>query len=359
MERAGRAVADAVARHPPGHASSSLRPRQQWRRRLRRGAHAGERGYPVRVLLARRRRRAARRRGRGRADVARHDRAGRSPRRSAGAGVDRRCAVRRGPQPPGRGRRARDDRGDELVRRADRRGRPAERHQRRERRRDGRGREGAARASRSSAASPATCCCPAALHCGTVRVVDIGIPESVLERVRPRTFANAPALWGEAFPIPRLDGHKYSRGHAVVVSGEMASTGAARLAARGALRAGAGLVTLASPRTALAVNAAASLAVMVRAADGAAELRQIARRPPPQRGGAGAGRSGSARTRALLSRSRSRRARRRARRRCADELCGRPCRAVCGDRARARPAGRADAASRRVRAIVQESLATI
>jgi ADP-dependent NAD(P)H-hydrate dehydratase / NAD(P)H-hydrate epimerase len=116
---------------------------------------------------------------------------------------------------------------------------------------------------------------PGRLHAGNVRVVDIGIPESVLQRVRPRTFANAPALWGGAFPIPRLDGHKYSRGHAVVVSGDMSSTGAARLAARGALRAGAGLVTLASPRTALAVNATANLAVMVRAADGPDELRQL------------------------------------------------------------------------------------
>ena len=62
------------------------------------------------------------------------------------------------------------------------------------------------------------------------------------------------------------------RGHAVVVSGGLPSTGAARLAARGALRAGAGLVTIASPRDALAVNAAANLAVMVRPVDGAAEL---------------------------------------------------------------------------------------
>jgi len=105
--------------------------------------------------------------------------------------------------------------------------------------------------------------------------VDIGIPDSVLERVRPRTFANGPALWGSVFPIPRLDGHKYSRGHAVVVSGGMSFTGAARLAARGALRAGAGLVTLASPRAALLVNAAESLAIMVRAADGADELRAL------------------------------------------------------------------------------------
>jgi len=113
------------------------------------------------------------------------------------------------------------------------------------------------------------------LHAGAVRVADIGIPDSVLEHVRPQTFANGPALWGPLFPIPALDGHKYSRGHAVVVSGGMSSTGAARLAARGALRAGAGLVTLASPRAALAVNAAQNLAVMVRAVDGPQELRQL------------------------------------------------------------------------------------
>ncbi len=58
----------------------------------------------------------------------------------------------------------------------------------------------------------------------------------------------------------------------MVVSGGLSTTGAARLAARGALRAGAGLVTIASPREALSVNAAASLAVMVRPVDGAAEL---------------------------------------------------------------------------------------
>jgi NAD(P)H-hydrate repair Nnr-like enzyme with NAD(P)H-hydrate dehydratase domain len=58
----------------------------------------------------------------------------------------------------------------------------------------------------------------------------------------------------------------------VVVSGDVSHTGAARLAARGALRAGAGLVTIASPRDALAVNAASNLAVMVRPVDGADEL---------------------------------------------------------------------------------------
>jgi len=113
---------------------------------------------------------------------------------------------------------------------------------------------------------------PGRLHCGPVAVVDIGIPASVLATVRPKTFINGPALWGAHFPMPRIDGHKYSRGHAVVLSGGLTTTGAARLAARGALRAGAGLVTIASPREALAVNAASNLAIMVRPVDGAAEL---------------------------------------------------------------------------------------
>jgi hydroxyethylthiazole kinase-like uncharacterized protein yjeF len=113
---------------------------------------------------------------------------------------------------------------------------------------------------------------PGRTHCGAISVADIGIPAAVLARIGPKTYENLPELWRVNFPVPRAGGHKYDRGHAVVVSGPSWSTGAARLAARGALRAGAGLVTLASPREALAVNAAASLAVMVRPVDGAAEL---------------------------------------------------------------------------------------
>jgi hydroxyethylthiazole kinase-like uncharacterized protein yjeF len=116
---------------------------------------------------------------------------------------------------------------------------------------------------------------PGRLCCGVISVADIGIPDAVLAQVAPKTFENLPALWRHHFPVPRLDGHKYDRGHAVVVSGPAWSTGAARLAARGALRAGAGLVTIASPREALAVNAAASLAVMVRPVDGAAEIVKL------------------------------------------------------------------------------------
>lgn len=116
---------------------------------------------------------------------------------------------------------------------------------------------------------------PGRQQCGVVRVADIGIPASVLDDIRPETFDNDPDLWWHAFPVPRTEAHKYSRGHAVVVSGGVTATGAARLAARAALRAGAGLVTLLSPSDALAVNAAALTAVMVRRVDTAAEFADL------------------------------------------------------------------------------------
>src|SRR4029079_6796560 len=116
---------------------------------------------------------------------------------------------------------------------------------------------------------------PGRKHCGRVRVADIGIDPRVLDEIRPQTSENVPQSWQRAFPVPDIDGHKYARGHAVVLSGELASTGAARLAARGALRAGGGLRTVASPRGALAVNAAALTAVMVRPVDTPVEFADM------------------------------------------------------------------------------------
>jgi hydroxyethylthiazole kinase-like uncharacterized protein yjeF len=116
---------------------------------------------------------------------------------------------------------------------------------------------------------------PGRLHCGAVRIVDIGILESVLAEIKPNTFANEPPLWLAQYPWPTAEGHKYLRGDAVVASGPVSSTGAARLAARGALRAGAGLVTVASPRDALSVNAAQLTAVMVREVNDARALSQL------------------------------------------------------------------------------------
>ncbi len=71
---------------------------------------------------------------------------------------------------------------------------------------------------------------PGRTNCGEMSVADIGIPASVLAAIAPKTFANEPALWLAKFPWPQPESHKYARGHAVVVSGPVYSTGAARLA---------------------------------------------------------------------------------------------------------------------------------
>jgi hydroxyethylthiazole kinase-like uncharacterized protein yjeF len=122
---------------------------------------------------------------------------------------------------------------------------------------------------------PAHLLLPGRMHCGRVRVADIGIDLAVLTEIAPQTFENIPDTWRTSFPVPKIDGHKYARGHTVVVSGDVAATGAARMSARGALRAGAGLVTLASPRDALTVNAAALTAVMVRPIDTTVEFAEL------------------------------------------------------------------------------------
>jgi hydroxyethylthiazole kinase-like uncharacterized protein yjeF len=116
---------------------------------------------------------------------------------------------------------------------------------------------------------------PGRIYCGEISLVDIGIPEWVLGEILPKTFINRPPIWGAHFPQPRLEGHKYGRGHALVLSGPLVSTGAARLAARGALRAGAGLVTVATPQHALAAHAAALTAIMTRICDGPEDLAEL------------------------------------------------------------------------------------
>jgi hydroxyethylthiazole kinase-like uncharacterized protein yjeF len=116
---------------------------------------------------------------------------------------------------------------------------------------------------------------PGRIHCGDVECADIGIHDDVLTQIAPQTTINMPPVWAACFPRPRIEGHKYSRGHALVLSGGRAHTGAARLAARGALRAGAGLVTVATPSEALPIHAAALTAIMTAICEGPEDLAQI------------------------------------------------------------------------------------
>jgi hydroxyethylthiazole kinase-like uncharacterized protein yjeF len=113
---------------------------------------------------------------------------------------------------------------------------------------------------------------PGRYYCGDVRTVDIGIPATVLGDVSPQTFLNEPEFWLNYFPRLKPEGHKYDRGHAVVVSGPMESTGAARLAARSSLRIGAGLTTVATSKAAFYINAAQLTSIMVAVFDSPADL---------------------------------------------------------------------------------------
>lgn len=121
---------------------------------------------------------------------------------------------------------------------------------------------------------------PGRAHAGPVIVADIGIRERVIDELGIHTFSNAPKLWLDHLEPPQLQGHKYARGHALVLSGGMTTTGAARLAAIAALRAGSGLVTVLSPPDALMVNAMHLTAVMLKkcgSVDDLADILQDAR----------------------------------------------------------------------------------
>lgn len=101
-------------------------------------------------------------------------------------------------------------------------------------------------------------------HCGALRVVDIGVKSDAGMRLISPPFAGL----GKT-----ADGHKYQHGHVLVLSGGVGKGGAARLAARGALRIGAGLVTLGAPPSAIIENAARLDAIMLRPVRDGAALR--------------------------------------------------------------------------------------
>lgn len=130
---------------------------------------------------------------------------------------------------------------------------------------------------------PAHVLYPGRKACGEVALVDIGIPDGMLhalagheehESARPR-----PACVENSEPPgpPPVDPsvHKYGRGHCIVVSGGATATGAARLAARAALRVGAGLVTVVGPHEAAPVLGASLAAIMVSEAEDGAALQAI------------------------------------------------------------------------------------
>jgi len=107
--------------------------------------------------------------------------------------------------------------------------------------------------------------------CGELLVADIGIPEQVLGQIAPTQFLNGPDLWRDLFPWPVPEKHKYSRGHALIVGGSR-MTGAARMAAQAARRAGAGVVTVMAPPSAALIYRTALVGALFGVLDDAGEL---------------------------------------------------------------------------------------
>ncbi len=116
---------------------------------------------------------------------------------------------------------------------------------------------------------------PGGQLCGAVQVADIGIPQRLIVSHSDSLWLNSPALWAGDLPQPDRNAHKYQRGHLGVFSGGFAQTGAARIAASAGLRAGAGLVSVLSPGSAVAANAAHLTAVMQRKIDNEADLESL------------------------------------------------------------------------------------
>lgn len=87
---------------------------------------------------------------------------------------------------------------------------------------------------------------PGFAHCGAVDVADIGIPSGVLATQAVRAGVVERSDVSSWLPRPTLLDHKGRRGHVVVIGGMPGMRGAGRLCASAALRAGAGLVTLAT-----------------------------------------------------------------------------------------------------------------
>jgi len=84
-------------------------------------------------------------------------------------------------------------------------------------------------------------------HAGRIEVVDIGIPPAFVENITSRVSLITGEIVRRLIPARRQSSHKGTYGHAGIIAGSVGKTGAAAMAARAALRVGAGLVTVATP----------------------------------------------------------------------------------------------------------------
>jgi NAD(P)H-hydrate epimerase len=110
--------------------------------------------------------------------------------------------------------------------------------------------------------------------CGDVVLADIGTPISALDEIAPNTWENGPDLWLGGYPWPQPESYKYKRGEVLILGGE-AITGASRMTAMAASRAGAGMVTLAAPSRVWSIYATSLIDAIVDSFDGLEEFEVL------------------------------------------------------------------------------------
>jgi hydroxyethylthiazole kinase-like uncharacterized protein yjeF len=109
---------------------------------------------------------------------------------------------------------------------------------------------------------------PAEMHAGDIVIADIGIPASVIDSLDgPRVELLTRTAMRELITPRSADSHKGDYGRVLIIAGSRGKTGAAHLAASGALRSGAGLVTVATPTSALSIVAAMGAEYMTEPLD--------------------------------------------------------------------------------------------
>jgi ADP-dependent NAD(P)H-hydrate dehydratase / NAD(P)H-hydrate epimerase len=122
---------------------------------------------------------------------------------------------------------------------------------------------------------------PGELRAGDIVIADIGIPSEILDSVDgPRVELLTRGAMRELITPRAPDSHKGDYGRVLVVAGSRGKTGAAHLAAIGALRSGAGLVTVATPASCQPVVAAMAPEYMteaLRESDGGLDVDEVDR----------------------------------------------------------------------------------
>src|SRR5215210_1049495 len=109
---------------------------------------------------------------------------------------------------------------------------------------------------------------PADAHAGDLVIADIGIPHPIIDDVEgPYLELLTRERMRELVPVRASESHKGDFGRVLIIAGSMGRTGAAHLAALGALRCGAGLVTIAAPRSCVPILASMAAEYMTEPLD--------------------------------------------------------------------------------------------